>query len=68
MAQARPILTTDPGPRFTQCKEDAVKLLDKAANEWSKGDPSNPKTEDVLKTVLEVFVNQHFLRPPKGAY
>lgn len=68
MAQARPTLTTDPGPRFTQCKEEAMKLLDKAAIEWSKGDPSNPTTEDVLKGVLAVFIKERFLRPPNGAW
>ena len=67
MAQARPRLTSDPGQRFQQCKEDAAKLLDRAAIEWSKGDPSKPAVEDVLKGVLAVFINEHFLKPPGGA-
>lgn len=67
MAQARPVLTTDPGPRYTQCKEDAVGLLKKAANDWSKGDPSDPTAEEVLKNVLGLFIKERFLRPPNGA-
>lgn len=66
MAQARPTLTTDPGPRYTQCKEEAIKLLDKAAIEWSKGDPSDPRVEVILKDVLAIFIQERFLRPPNG--
>lgn len=68
MAQARPLLTTDPGPRFEQCKTDAKKLLDKAATEWSKGDPSNPATEEILLGVLAIFIKERFMRPPHGAW
>ena len=67
MAHAKPTLTTDPGPRYTQCKEDAVKLLDRATIEWSRGDPSNPSVEEVLKSVLELFIKERFLKPPNGA-
>jgi len=66
MAQARPTLTSDPGPRYRQCKEDAMKLLDKAAIEWSKGDPSDPVVEEILKGVLAIFIKERFLRPPNG--
>lgn len=66
MAQARPTLTTDPGPRYTQCKEEAIKLLDKAAIDWSKGDPSDPRVELILKEVLAIFIKERFLRPPNG--
>lgn len=66
MAQARPTLTTDPGPRYGQCKEDAMKVLDKAAIEWSKGDPSVPEVEAILKDVLAIFIKERFLRPPNG--
>lgn len=68
MAQAKPILTSDPGPRFTQCKEDSIKLLNKAANEWSKGDPLNPPAGEVLKGILEIFIKERFLKPPGGAW
>jgi hypothetical protein len=67
MAQAKPTLTTDPGPQYSQCKDEAVKLLDKAAIEWSKGDPTDPSAEEVLKSVLAVFIKERFLRPPNGA-
>lgn len=68
MAQAKPILTTDPGPRFSQCKEDSIKLLNKAADEWAKGDPLNPQTEEVLGALLDIFIKERFLKPPGGAW
>jgi hypothetical protein len=67
MVQARPRLKSDLWPRFQQCKEGAARLLDRAAIQWCKGDPSNPTVEDVLKDVLTVFINEHFLKPPGGS-
>ena len=68
MAQSRPVLTTDPGPQFTQCMDEARKLLDRAAIEWSKGDPSDPGADDVLRSLLAPFIRERFLRPPNGAW
>ena len=67
MAQVKPILTTHPGPRFEQCKHDALKLLDRAAVEWSHGDPSDPDPKQILAKIIALFVKERFLRPPHGA-
>ena len=67
MAQARGRYTSDPGPRFDRCKEDAMRLLARAAGEWAEGDPSHPDPADVLERLLDVFANQRFLRRPYGS-
>jgi hypothetical protein len=64
MAQVRPILTTDPDPRFEQCRESAVRLLRKAADEWAKGDPEKPPPVEVLEAILKIFEDERFLRRP----
>ena len=67
MAQYRPVLTTDPGPQFESCRADALRLLTKAADEWAKGDPSDPDPEKVLDEILRIFLAKKFLRIPFGA-
>jgi hypothetical protein len=67
MAQVRPLLTTDPGPRFDTCKREAVKLLGKAAVEWSHGDPSAPDPGAVLEQIIDIFAREQFLRRPYGS-
>jgi hypothetical protein len=67
MAQFRPLLTSDPGPRFEQCKEAALRLLDRAAVGWGEGDPSDPDPKVVLEQIIDIFVQEHFLRRPGGA-
>jgi hypothetical protein len=67
MAQFRPLLTSDPGPRFEQCKEAALRLLDRAAVGWGEGDPSDPDPKVVLEQIIDIFVQEHFLRRPAGA-
>jgi hypothetical protein len=66
MAQVRPRLTSDPGPRFRQCKDAALRLLDRAAVGWSKGDPSNPDPKTILEQIIDVFAREQFLRRPAG--
>jgi hypothetical protein len=66
MAQFRPILTTDPGPRFDACLDGANKLLRRAADEWAKGNPENPSTKEVLNEVLDIFAKERFLKRPYG--
>jgi hypothetical protein len=66
MAQFRPVLTTDPGPRFDACLYEADRLLRKAADEWAKGNPENPSTKDVLNQVLNIFAEEKFLKRPYG--
>ncbi len=67
MAQARPVYWNDPGPLFDTCKDQARRLLDRAAIEWSKGDPSQPNPSKVLDEILGLFAEQKFLRRPYGA-
>jgi hypothetical protein len=64
MAQVRPILTTDPGPRFNHCQDAAIRLLRKAADQWAQGSPEEPVPEEVLKAILKVFEEEKFLRRP----
>ena len=64
MAQVRPNLSTDPGPRFKNCQESAARLLRKAADEWAKGDPEKPPQEKVLEAILKTFEDEKFLRRP----
>ena len=67
MAQARPVYSNDPGPRFDYCYEESKRLLAHAADEWSKGDPSQPDSAEVLNRIIEIFANEKFLRRPYGA-
>ena len=66
MAQYRPVLTTDPGPRFDACMDEANKLLRSAADDWAKGNPEDPPTDSVLARVLDVFAKEKFLKRPYG--
>jgi len=66
MAQIRPNLTTDPGPRFDRCMEDARRLLRTAADNWAQGNPEEPPTEEVLNKIVDVFANEKFLKRPYG--
>ena len=64
MAQARPTLSSDPGPRYKRCVDEALVVLRKAADEWALGNPEEPPTADVLKQILRIFEEQKFLRRP----
>jgi hypothetical protein len=66
MAQTRPRLTSDPGPRFDQCKDAALRLLGRAAVSWSQGDPSDPDPKAVLEKIIDIFAQEQFLRRPYG--
>jgi hypothetical protein len=67
MAQARGRYTSDPGPRFDRCKDDALRLLTRAADLWAEGDPSDPEPSTVLGQLLDLFAREHFLRRPYGS-
>lgn len=67
MAQVRGVYANDPGPRYERALQDAHRLLRRAADEWAKGDPELPATEEVLTQILEVFMKAKFLRLPFGA-
>jgi hypothetical protein len=67
MAQARGRYTTDPGPRFDRCKEEATRLLAGAADAWAAGDPADPDPAEVLEKLLDVFARERFLRRPYGS-
>ena len=64
MAQAKPTLSSDPGPRFQACRDAALELLRKAADEWAEGHPEEPPTERVLTNILRIFEKEKFLRRP----
>jgi len=67
MAQYRPVYASDPGPRYERATQSAYEILKRAADEWAKGDPEDPPTEAVLREILDVFVEEKFLRRPFGA-
>ena len=52
--------------RFDICVEQATKILASAADEWSKGNPEQPLTKDILKEILDIFHEKHFLNIPFG--
>jgi hypothetical protein len=64
MAQAKPTLSSDPGPRFQACTDAALELLRKAADEWAEGNPEEPATERVLGDILRILEKERFLRRP----
>jgi hypothetical protein len=64
MAQARPRLSSDPGPRFEECQREAHGLLQKAADGWAQGNPEQPTTQEVLGAILRVFERGKSLRRP----
>ena len=66
MAQSLPLYSTDPGPRFQRCVEQAHAILRKAADEWALGHPEQPPTKQVLEEVLRIFEHEHFLK--RGFY
>lgn len=63
MAQVRPVLSTDPAPRYERCVDEALVVLRKAADEWALGSPEQPPAPEVLKQILGIFVKEKFLRP-----
>ena len=67
MAQYRPVYTTDPGPSYDRCLDDALRRLRKAADEWATGHPEQPPTKVVLDEILEIFAREKFLKRPYGA-
>jgi hypothetical protein len=64
MAQCRSTLSSDPGPRYERCKDEALIILRKAADDWALGDPEQPPTSEVLKQILLIFEKQKFLHRP----
>lgn len=64
MAQYRPIISTDPGPRYERCVDEALNILRKAADEWALGSPEQPPTPEILTQILHVFEKEKFLRRP----
>ena len=64
MAQAKPRLSTDPGPQFEEATREALEALRRAADEWAEGNPEQPATEEVLRRVLQPFFDRKFLRRP----
>jgi len=64
MAQSKPRLSSDPGPRFEAATAEALVLLRRAADEWAQGNPEEPATEAVLEGLLRVFEKERFLRRP----
>jgi hypothetical protein len=67
MAQARGRYISDPGPRFDEAKEQAVKSLVRAANEWAEGNPLMPDPAVVLEEIIDVFAKAKFIRRPYGS-
>ena len=66
MAQARGLYETDPGPRFGRCQDDALVVLQEAADDWAKGDPENPPTKLILEKILRIFEKEKFLKRGLG--
>ena len=64
MAQAKPRLSTDPGPQFEEATREALETLRHTADQWAEGDPEEPATRDVLARVLQPFFDRKFLRRP----
>jgi hypothetical protein len=64
MAQSKPRLSSDPGPRFEAATAEALALLQRAADEWAQGNPEEPATASVLEDLLRIFEKEHFLRRP----
>ena len=62
MAQFQALYSSDPGPRFDRCRDQAHELLRKAADQWALGHPEEPPTHEVLEQILQVFEHEHFLR------
>jgi hypothetical protein len=62
----RPRLTSDSDSRYSQCMDEALRVLDRASVGWSHGDPSDPDRAVVLASILAPFVRERFLRPPNG--
>src|SRR5690606_7972519 len=52
--------------RFDDCLDEARRILVHAADEWSKGNPEDPPTTEVLSEILEVFQTSQFLKRPYG--
>jgi hypothetical protein len=67
MAQFRGRLVSDPGPRFDTAKVEALKALVRAADEWSKGDPTLPDPSEVLEAIIDAFAKAKFIRRPYGS-
>jgi hypothetical protein len=66
MAQTLGRHWNEEGSRFDTCKQDAARILAKAANEWSEGDPLEPDPTEIVEKMLAIFVDANFLHPPYG--
>jgi hypothetical protein len=64
MAQAKPTLSSDVGPRFEEATREALEALRRAGNEWAQGDPEQPPSAETLKQILQPFFDRKFLRRP----
>jgi len=54
------LLTSDPGPRFERCIEEAQAVLRKAADEWALGHPEQPPTKEILEQIIRIFEREKF--------
>ncbi|HKS06486.1 MAG TPA: hypothetical protein VJR92_09260 [Gemmatimonadaceae bacterium] len=64
MAQAKSQMATDAAPQFNEATREALAALRHAADEWARGNPEEPSTEETLERVLQPFFNRRFLRRP----
>jgi hypothetical protein len=64
--QVNGLTSSDPGPRFEQCVDDALAILREAADEWALGHPERPPAREVLERILRTFEHEHFLRRGLG--
>jgi hypothetical protein len=54
------------GLRYRRTVEEAVQVLNQAAEGWAEGDPGEPSPEEVLHRLLAPFLQEKFLRRPFG--
>jgi hypothetical protein len=48
---------------YNYCREAALATLRTAANDWAKGDPESPSSEEVLEHLLAPFIEFRFITP-----
>jgi hypothetical protein len=66
MAQTRGRQWSEEGNRFDRCKQDAIRILTQAADEWAEGDPTIPDPPEIIEKILAIFAEESFLRRPFG--
>jgi hypothetical protein len=52
---------------YERCVQEAHRQLIEAADEWAAGNPEDPPTQEVLRSILDLFAKHGFLKPPFGA-